>query len=254
MKPQTCIKESFCAIGKEGSTDEGNGFIQRVWNVRQMQKHRMAGQNGQFRALNTCRQNVTAPPFSGKCRTICKKKTSPWQARSMTSPVPKRAGIICFFPFANYNSPQKGTVRSRCLSCYLLLIQSMAVAIPIERPKSPKLHPGFRISLRIKFHHLDSICGYKRSKGNIMLLCHRVRNGNKMFVLHNLNIYCVITVSLLCLQSRQGDATAADQRISHAVDHISTEGTDIEFGPQHIGRNVLIDNMFSVHQLDNGDV
>lgn len=54
MKPQTCIKESFCVIGKEGSTDEGNGFIQRV----------------QFRALNTCRQNVTAPPFSGKCRTI----------------------------------------------------------------------------------------------------------------------------------------------------------------------------------------
>ena len=22
MKPQTCIKESFCVIGKEGSTDE----------------------------------------------------------------------------------------------------------------------------------------------------------------------------------------------------------------------------------------
>ena len=70
MKPQTRIKESFCVIGKEGSTDEGNGCIQRVWNVRQMRKHRMAGQNGQFRALNTCRQNVTAPPFSGKCRTI----------------------------------------------------------------------------------------------------------------------------------------------------------------------------------------
>ena len=58
MKPQTRIKESFCVIGKEGSTDEGNGFIQRVWNVRQMQKHRMAGQNGQFPDMNISVRNV----------------------------------------------------------------------------------------------------------------------------------------------------------------------------------------------------
>lgn len=26
-----CTKEAFAVIGKEGSTDEGNGFIQRLW-------------------------------------------------------------------------------------------------------------------------------------------------------------------------------------------------------------------------------
>lgn len=29
---QTCIKESFSIIGKEGSTNDGEGFIQRLWN------------------------------------------------------------------------------------------------------------------------------------------------------------------------------------------------------------------------------
>ena len=31
MKMETCIKESFSVIGKEGSTDDGQGFIQALW-------------------------------------------------------------------------------------------------------------------------------------------------------------------------------------------------------------------------------
>lgn len=31
MEIHKCIKESFAVIGKEGSTDEGSGFIQRLW-------------------------------------------------------------------------------------------------------------------------------------------------------------------------------------------------------------------------------
>ncbi len=31
MKAETCIKESFVVIGKEGSTLDGEGFIQRLW-------------------------------------------------------------------------------------------------------------------------------------------------------------------------------------------------------------------------------
>lgn len=31
MKIQKCIKESFVVIGKEGSTLDGDGFIQRLW-------------------------------------------------------------------------------------------------------------------------------------------------------------------------------------------------------------------------------
>lgn len=32
MKIETCKKESFVVIGKEGSTSEGAGFIQRLWD------------------------------------------------------------------------------------------------------------------------------------------------------------------------------------------------------------------------------
>lgn len=31
MELKKCIKESFAVIGKEGSTDSGEGFIQRLW-------------------------------------------------------------------------------------------------------------------------------------------------------------------------------------------------------------------------------
>lgn len=31
MEIQRCIKESFSVIGKEGSTNDGNGFIQKLW-------------------------------------------------------------------------------------------------------------------------------------------------------------------------------------------------------------------------------
>lgn len=32
MKINKCEKESFVVIGKEGTTEEGKGFIQRLWN------------------------------------------------------------------------------------------------------------------------------------------------------------------------------------------------------------------------------
>lgn len=31
LKIERCVKESFAVIGKEGSTDDGEGFIQRLW-------------------------------------------------------------------------------------------------------------------------------------------------------------------------------------------------------------------------------
>ncbi len=32
MEVKTCIKASFSVIGKEGSTEDGAGFIQRLWD------------------------------------------------------------------------------------------------------------------------------------------------------------------------------------------------------------------------------
>ena len=31
MKMESCIKESFSVIGKEGSTEDGPGFVQNLW-------------------------------------------------------------------------------------------------------------------------------------------------------------------------------------------------------------------------------
>ena len=31
MEMKRCVKPSFCVIGKEGSTDQGEGFVQRLW-------------------------------------------------------------------------------------------------------------------------------------------------------------------------------------------------------------------------------
>lgn len=31
MKIENCMKESFAVIGKEGSTEDGMGFVQRLW-------------------------------------------------------------------------------------------------------------------------------------------------------------------------------------------------------------------------------
>lgn len=32
METNTCVKKSFSVIGKKGSTNEGKGFIQKLWN------------------------------------------------------------------------------------------------------------------------------------------------------------------------------------------------------------------------------
>ena len=31
MKIEKCVKEAFAVIGKEGSTSDGDGFIQKLW-------------------------------------------------------------------------------------------------------------------------------------------------------------------------------------------------------------------------------
>ncbi len=42
MEIQTCIKESFSVIGKEGSTNDGKDFIQRLWNDANSHFHEIA--------------------------------------------------------------------------------------------------------------------------------------------------------------------------------------------------------------------
>ena len=87
-----------------------------------------------------------------------------------------------------------------------------------------------------------------------MLLCHRMINRDEMLILNLLDMDAVVSIHILSFQWRQGDAAAADYRVSGAVYDVSADGTDMEFAAEHIGRNVFVDNMLAVHQFDHGDI
>ena len=84
-----------------------------------------------------------------------------------------------------------------------------------------------------------------------MLLGHRVVNGDKILVFHF--FYGKGIVGIFCFQSRKCNTAAADQGISQTVDHIAANGTHIEFAPEHIAGDVLIVNMLTIHQFNDGN-
>ena len=129
----------------------------------------------------------------------------------------------------------------------------MVVAVPIEHTKTAQLQTGLGIAFRIKFHQLNPIRGDEGNKGNVVLLRHGMINGKEEFILHSFNADGMIFIRSLGFQGRQCDAAAADHGISGAVDDIAANGADVEFGSQHIGRGVPVDDMFAVHQFDEGN-
>ena len=86
-----------------------------------------------------------------------------------------------------------------------------------------------------------------------MRLGHRMVNGNKMLILHALNADSMVFVGFFCFQGGEGNAAATDDRIPGAVDDIAADGTDVEFASQQVGGNVFIDNVFAVHQFNDGN-
>lgn len=84
------------------------------------------------------------------------------------------------------------------------------VAVPIEDPGAAELEAGFGVAFGIELDQLHPVGGDEGKKGNIVLLRHGMPDGDKMLVLHRLNEGTVGIVSVLCLQGRQGEATAAD--------------------------------------------
>ena len=70
MKIEICIKESFSVIGKEGSTEDGQGFIQTLWTDA----------NGHFeevQPLAKCDGNGTLVGIWG-LMTDCSRSFQPW--------------------------------------------------------------------------------------------------------------------------------------------------------------------------------
>ena len=83
-----------------------------------------------------------------------------------------------------------------------------------------------------------------------MLLGHWMVDGEKMLVFHILNGDSVVAVRYFRLQRGQGDAAAADQGVSCAVQTVTAKRADVEFASQQIGRNVFVLYGRSVHQLN----
>ena len=54
MEIKKCIKESFSVIGKEGSSKNGNGFIQKLWEDANSHFNEIASQIGRA----SCRERV----------------------------------------------------------------------------------------------------------------------------------------------------------------------------------------------------
>jgi len=99
----------------------------------------------------------------------------------------------------------------------LFLEKPVLVAVVIEIPSASQLQPSLGVAFGIEFHHLDSIRGYERRKGNKMLLGHGVGDGDKVLVLHFFYGDPVGVVCVFRFQGGQGDTAAADHRTAGAV-------------------------------------
>ena len=129
--------------------------------------------------------------------------------------------------------------------------QTMLIAIVIDRSYTPQLQPGFRVSFRVELHQLNPVGGHKGDEGDEVLFGHGVMNGDKVFIFHIFDGEQVVIVCHFCFQRGKGNAAAADQSASGAVDDVAADRADIKLTPQHIAGWIPVDNMLSVHQLDH---
>ena len=86
-----------------------------------------------------------------------------------------------------------------------------------------------------------------------MILGHGMVNRDEMLILYVFYGDAVVIICFLRFQRGQSNAAAADNGAAGAMDDIAAEGTDIELAPQHIGGDILIADMLSVHQLNHRD-
>ena len=85
-----------------------------------------------------------------------------------------------------------------------------------------------------------------------MLFRHVVLDAHIVFVFDALDEELVVFVGFLRLGGGQWDAVAAERGFAHAVDGVAADGADIEFGTQHIRRDVDIADSPAGDQLGDG--
>ena len=115
-----------------------------------------------------------------------------------------------------------------------LLHESVPVAVPIEVTHAVKFQAALGIALRIEFDELHPVAGDPGHKGDVVLLCHFVVDGEEVLVFHGLHGDGVGFVGGFGLQRRQSHPAAADDGLSHSVDHVAADGAAVKFGAEQI--------------------
>ena len=127
------------------------------------------------------------------------------------------------------------------------------IAIPIKLAEATQLQASLRVSFWVELYKLYPVRGDEGDEGNEMGFGHGMVDGNEILVLYFFNTDPMAFIRVFCFQGRKGNAAAADERIAGAVDDVTADGADIEFGTKHIGRGVFVDDMLAVHQFNDRD-
>ena len=127
----------------------------------------------------------------------------------------------------------------------------MFVAIGIQEATAPQGQSRFGVSLRVELDKLDAVICDPGQEGEVVVFGHGVGQGYEKFVLHRLDRRLVFLVKGFRFQRRKRDAAAGEHGVPCGMDHVAADGTDVERGPQQIGRPVPVDDRFAVHQFDD---
>ena len=111
-----------------------------------------------------------------------------------------------------------------------------------------------KVRLRIQLCQIQSVCRHVSGKGNVVRLCHRMVHGNIIFSIHHFCFERMLRIPFLRLQRRQLNPVTGKAALSHSVDHIPTDRTDIESGSAHIPGSILVLGAHAGQKLGHGDL
>ena len=105
----------------------------------------------------------------------------------------------------------------------------MAIAVVIEDSSATKLQAGFGIAFRVELYQLQFVRGDMGNKGDIMLLCHGMMDGDKMFILHILYGYIMSIINLLRLKAGESNPATTNNRFTNRSYNVVANRTKVKF-------------------------
>ena len=121
----------------------------------------------------------------------------------------------------------------------------MPVTAGINALDTVDLKPGFGISLRIQFNKLYLLIRYCGEKRDIMILVHRMIDGNIVFIFHDLFVYNVVGIGSFRFKRRKGYPAAAYQSFACCLYNVAAYRADIEFTLCNIGGLIAVANILA---------